>query len=126
MSYAYDRHRTIYEDISGTLTVLTTTGDTTLVTAKANHTIYVQRIYMVITTDAAQSISFEDSAGTPILLGGISASPGANSRHELDFGPEGRPLTEGKNLVMNVSAAGLAGSLVWEGYQKLTGVAAPA
>ena len=114
-----------YEDISGELTVAVGTGDTTLVTVKASHTIFIQRIIFFVTTDAAQSMSFEDSAGTPVQVAEIPASPGDNTRWDFDFGDEGLPLTEAKNFVMNVSAAGLAGRLKWYGYQKRTAVGAP-
>ena len=116
--------RRTYEDVSGELFVAAGTGDTTLVTVKTNYTIFVQRIIFYVTTDAAQSMSFEDSNGTARQLANIPASPGDDTRWDFDFGEEGLPLTEAKNFVMNVSAAGLAGNLKWYAYQKLTAVAA--
>jgi len=42
----------------------------------------------------------------------------------LDGGAEGVPLTLGKNLDIVASAAGVAGSLIVEGYQRLGAVIA--
>ena len=125
MSEPYRRYRTFYQDISGQLKVLATTDDTTLVTVRnANHTIYIQKIHFFVSTDAAQSINFEDSASPTVIIFGIPASPGVNSTWVMDFGPMGYGLTEGKNFLMDVSAIGVAGKLTWEGYQKLTAVGA--
>ena len=116
-------YRTFYQDISGDTTLAAAGGDATLVTVKdVYHTIYIQRIVGYITTDAAQSIAFEDSNGTPKKIFEITASPGDETRWEAYFGDRGVALTEGKNFVLNVSAAGLAGHFEWEGYSKLTAV----
>lgn len=115
--------RRTYTDISGELTVLAATDDTTLVTVRgAAHTLFIQRINFFVTTNAAQSMSFEDSAGTPVQLAEIVASPGDNTQWDFDFGEEGLPCTEGKDFKMMVSAAGLAGRLKWYGYSKQTGL----
>lgn len=124
MSTSAAGYRKHYQDISGSLAVTASTDDTTLVAAKTNHTIFVQRIIFYVTTDAAASMSFEDSNGTPLQGANIPASPGDDTRWDFDFGDRGFPLTEEKGFVMNVSATGLAGNLVWEGYSKRTKVAA--
>lgn len=122
-----DGMRRFYQDASTELTVAAGTGDTTLITVRnANHTIYVQRIIGWISTDAAQSISFEDTADTPYQIAEITTSPGDSTRWDFDYGDEGLPLTKGKNLNMNVSAAGLAGSVKVYAYQKLVGPVAAA
>ncbi len=111
---------------NGSLTFTAATDDTTLITAvDSSHTIYVQRVIVYITTDAAQSISFEDSTGVKICK--VSTSPGVDTRWDFYFGPKGRPLTAGANFVMNVSAAGLAGHVEWQCYQTpmLTTAATP-
>ena len=95
-------------------------GDATLKAARnASYTIYIQAIHVYITTDAAQSWSFEDDATTPLQIFRVPTSPGVGN-HSIDFGPEGIPLTEGKDFELDVSAAGLAGNIRWEGYSKLT------
>ena len=114
-------YRKIHRDVSTELTFTASTGDTTLITAtSASHTIFVQRIVVWITTDAAQSLSFEDTAGTPVQIAEVTASPGDSTRWDFDYGEEGTPLTEGTNLNMNVSAAGLAGRVKVYAYQRLT------
>ena len=115
--------RAFYQDVSGDTTLAAAGGDATLVTAKdAYHTIYIQRIVVYIVTDAAQSMAFEDSNGTPKKIFEVTSSPGDETRWEAVFGEKGVPLTEGKNFLLNVSAAGLAANITWEGYSKLTAV----
>ena len=102
-------YRRNYQDISGNLTVAAATGDTTLVTVKdIYHTLYIQRIVVYVTTDAAQSASFVDSNGTPKKIFEVTTSPGDETRWEFFAGEQGVPLTEGKNFVLDVSTAGLA------------------
>lgn len=117
---AYAKRRSQYSDISGALAVLAATDDSTLVTGKTAHTIFVQRIWFYVTTDAAQSMSIEDSNGTPKKIWNVPASPGVGTPWSMDFGPDGVGITEAKNLVANFSAAGLAGNLHWQGYMKPT------
>lgn len=112
--------RRIYTDISGTLTATTSTDDTTLVAAKASHTVWIQRVIVYITTDAAQSWAFEDSNGSAKAVCKVTTSPGVDTRWDFDFGDAGVPLTEGKGFVLNVSGTGLAGHIEWYGYRKLT------
>lgn len=121
----YLAKRRFYQDVSGTLTATASTDDTTLVTVKnANSTLYIQRVIAYITTDAAQSWSFEDTAGTPVKVCKVSTSPGVDTRWDFDFGATGYPLTEGKNFNLNMSAAGLAGHIEWYGYSKITAAVA--
>ena len=114
-------YRRYYQDISGELNVLAATDDSTLVSVKnASYTLYIQRIIFYVTTDAAQSMSLEDSNSTPKKVAEVPSSPGDETRWDFDHGEEGIPLTEGKDFKMMVSAAGLAGQLKWYGYQKQT------
>lgn len=99
------------------------TATTTAITAKtARHTIFVQRILLSVSTDAAQSLTFQDTAGTPIVAGKSPASPGLGIEVVCDFGPEGLALTEGKNLQKVISGAGLACQVSYEAYQRVTAV----
>lgn len=117
----YGQYRTFFQDVSTSVTIAAATGDTTLISVRnAAHQIFVQRIIAFITTDAAQSWSFEDDAGAPVQIAEIPASPGDSTRWDFDFGPEGAPLTAGKDLELNMSAAGLAGHIEVYAYQRLT------
>lgn len=109
-----------HKDISGSLTMGAGDGDATLVTGRSGHTIKIQRIIVYITTDAAQSWSFEDSNASAKKIAEVTTSPGDETRWDFDFGDNGVPLTEGKNFVLNVSAAGLAGHIEWLGYIEQT------
>lgn len=120
-----DGYRQFYQDASTQTTVAAAdSADVTLITCKTNHTIYVQRIVAYITTSAAQSWAFEDTAGTALKIAEITSAPGDETRWDFDFGDEGVALTQGKNLVLNMSGAGLAGTVKVYAYQKLTVVGA--
>lgn len=127
----YVGYRNHYTDKSMDLTVLAATDDSTLITAKsANHQIFVQRITIEITTYSAKTWLFKDSAGTPVEVKLISipaaavALPSESNSMIADFGPKGLPLTVGKNLLLDVSAAGAAGRITVEAYEKLGAVIA--
>jgi hypothetical protein len=94
----------------------------TLVTVRnANYTLFIQRITYTPTTVAAQAITVKDSAGTPVAVALIPASQA--TPYVADFGPEGLPLTAGKNLTCS-NTAGPGGRFKIECYAKLTAVIA--
>ena len=100
------------------LDFITSTTTTTLVTAKsASYYVYVQKIICTIKTDAAQSITFQDSSVTPEYLFKVTTSPGADTTWSVDFGPRGRRCAIGKDLTATFSAAGLAGHMEIVGRQ---------
>lgn len=94
----------------------------TLVADRANYTLFVQRVVVYINTDAAQSLTFQDSNGSPVEVAKVSTSPGVDTRWDFDFGDRGLPLTQGNGLVLVPSGAGLGAQIEWLGYQRLTGV----
>lgn len=116
----YQRH---YQKAIGNLQIAATdTGTKVLIAAAlANFTLYVQKIIVSVFTDAAQTLTFQDSNGTPVKIGATKASPG-NGALTIDFGPEGVPLTVATELDAVISAAGLACQIHAEGYYRQTGV----
>lgn len=96
------------------------TGAAAAVPAKTGHKIYIQRILIAITTVAAQVILVRDNAGTPLVAASVAASA-AIGPYTFDFGEEGLPMTEGKQLDI-VNVAGPAYSYVVEGYYRQTAV----
>jgi hypothetical protein len=82
-------------------------------------TIWVQKITCSVTTDAAQTQTFQDTAGTPIKVAAIKASPGVGVL-VFDFGTEGFPLTAGKGLDYKNGAAGVAAAIAVQAYAKKT------
>ena len=103
---------------SGHLDFDTSQTTVTLQTAKTTaYRIFITDIIVWIKTDAAQSITFQDTAATPLVLGKVPVSPGIDSRWEFPFTDRGYPLTLGKDLTATFSGAGLAGSITWTGYQ---------
>lgn len=125
MSNPYRRFTTFYQDASGSAPVaVLESGNNTLVTAKnANTTIFIQKIHIqVITGNAGSTWGFEDSTDVEVT-GDVSVATGPQ-HIDYDFGPEGVPLTQGANFILEVTNAGATGVVSWEAYQKLTAVAA--
>lgn len=124
----YSRKLDRYLDISGS-TVLAV-GDNlsvtprVLVTGIAGQTIYIQKIFVAVLTDNAARALFQDDATTPVVIAATKASPGIGPI-EYDFGPDGRALTESKDLELWNTAAGLVADITWVGYQRQT-AASPA
>src|SRR3990167_8765707 len=97
----------------------TTSGANFVTVRNANYTIFLQKITVNVSTVAAQTLTFRDDASTPVVFAELPASAAKGSHTVLDGGAEGIPLTEGKNLDIVASAAGVAGSLFVEGYPVL-------
>ncbi len=110
-----------FRGASGSVNFVTTdSGNVVLTAAKStDYTIFIERIDVTIKTDAAQTITFQDTAASPTFVEATDASPGANTKYVWEF-PGGRPLAEGKNFIMTFSAAGLAGHVQWQGHQRKT------
>lgn len=122
MPEPYQRQREVNQNVSGNLRVAAATTTTTLATnTDTLQQIFLQKLHIEITTGAAQTWTFRDTAGTPIEL--VPAISVASIAHfDFDFGPYGVPLTLGKNLELLISAAGAVGWVSWEAYQKRTAV----
>lgn len=118
------RNQQLYGYDAGTLNVAAGTTTTTLRTCKNQyHTIFVQRIHVEITTaSAGKTWTIKDSNGTPLVVSGPYDTDTAPTSIDIEFGEQGRGLTQGKDLVLTISAAGAVGSVTWEAYQKLTAV----
>lgn len=113
-------YRNTYKDISTSGVVLAAAAGLSAAVALATgFTIYVQKITVNISTSAAQAITFQDSAGTPIVVAFIEASTAAGVIRTFDFGSKGIALTEAKQLNI-VNVAGPAYSWTVEGYSRQT------
>ena len=114
-------YRAQYSDKSISGTVLAAgTGVADAITPKsANHAIYVQKIVHNPTTAAAQTVTYRDGAGTPIVLAVVAAS--ASAPITIDFGARGFKLTTGEELDV-VNVAGPAYAYTIEAYEKLENV----
>ena len=125
----YGFYRTMFRDKTVTFAVAaadSATKEDVITPKNANYTIYVQRIVLSVITDAAQSLTFQDDASTPVLIGKSVASPGLGVEVVADFGPNGYALTAGKNLDIVISGAGLACKGQIEAYEQLTSAVAAA
>lgn len=119
--FAAEDYRRRHQNISGTLVLGAGDGDQTLVAAKTGFTVFIQLVSFYVTTDAAESLAFQNSDGTRKIFE-VTASPGDEVLWQAAFGARGVSLGEALGFVANVSAAGLAGIIVWEGYRAMTGV----
>ena len=123
----YGSYRAWNSDKSTTVIVLaadSATKEDVLAVRNASHRLFVQRIIVNVTTDAAQTLTFQDDASTPIVVGKSASSPGLGIEIVADYGPQGLGLTVGKNLDVVISGAGLAGHISIEAYEKLGAVVA--
>jgi hypothetical protein len=95
-----------------------------VITGRAKYTIFVQKVVIMILTDAAQSLTLRDTNSTPKVIIVQAASPGLGLK-SWDFGDDGVPLTEGKDLDLVLSAAGLAFNYEIYAYLKPTATMIP-
>lgn len=99
-----------------TLLAADSNKDNCIAVKSANHQLFIQKIYYNVVTAAAQTVTFRDDAGTPIVIGVIPAS--VTTSILFDYGPRGYPLTAGKNLDI-INTAGPAGQIHIEAYEKV-------
>ena len=119
--------RHVYQPLTYNKSLLATdsgTLDNVLAVRNSNYTIYVQAIEFACAAGGAQTLTFQDDAGTPVVIAKTKATAVQGDSYLFDFGPEGIPLTAGKNLDIVISGAALAGGIHVEGYQKLTSATA--
>lgn len=91
-------------------------GSAPLITCPgAKYVIYIQKITVNITTDAAESLTVQDDGSSPRVFATVPASPGVGIQ-TFDFGPEGMAAQVGENIDVAVSGAGLAGWINIEAY----------
>lgn len=101
-------------------------GPVNLVVARsAGHQTFIQKISVSINTYAAATMTFQDTAGTPVKFG-LESIPAAAEAHVsesgsfvIDFGPQGKPITIGKDLQLVLSGAGIGASIHVEAYEKI-------
>jgi hypothetical protein len=119
----YGWYRAQYSDKTTIKQILASdsgTFDAVIAPKSVNHSVFVQRIIFNVTTDAAQTLTFQDGAGSPVVIAKSPASPGLGIEIVADFGPQGIQLTRGEELDIVISAAGLAGQINLEAYERLT------
>lgn len=121
-------HRTRYQDKSRSLILLAADVPTTVglafLTSKAGYTLFIQRIAVHVRTAAAQALTFQDTAATPLVVAVLPASATAGDVHVLLDEPEGVALTQAKNLDI-VGLAGVAGTIAITAYLQPTGTIIP-
>lgn len=119
-------YRTVYQDVSAQAEMSAGVDPSaTIVAAKAKHSVFVQEIRVHITTDAAVTLTFQDTTGTHAPIFVVPASPGTG---EYRFRPQGEDdqglqLPEDAGLDLVASAAGFAGWWEVDCYRRITAVA---
>ncbi len=130
MSEAYRRYQELYGGLFADVAAVVGTQhyNAVLVPRDALHTIFVQKIEGAITTHSdGKTWTFQDSTTVPIAVWADEVvADVVQPVCRYDFGPRGTPLTQGASLDIKGSAAGIAGRIHIEAYQKLTGVGVPA
>jgi hypothetical protein len=97
-----------------------------VIPAKAGYAIYLQRITFNVITDAAKVLIVRDDATTPLNAAVFPSSPGIGTR-QVTYEPFGMAMTEGKSIDISATGgAGLAGTLIVEGYYFPVGPFTPA
>jgi len=92
MSDPYRRFRTFHKNVSGILRILPATDTTTLITAGATETIYLQKLHVEVTAlQAVTTWTFQTSATVPVLLVPV-LDASAIAHFDFDFGPKGIPI----------------------------------
>lgn len=83
--------------------------------------LFVTSITLSITTHFAGTITFDDDGAGPPIAAHTDAAAGAGVLSVVywNFLDKGRPLTQGANLDITQSAAGIVGVVHIEGYQIL-------
>lgn len=124
MADGYRRQRSWYGDNSGGLLVTALVNSQTLVTARAKHTIYVQRAKFQVTgVNDPGTWEITDSTGLAIT-GQVSTTTIPNG-YEVDFGANGVPITPGADLLFVTSSGGATGAVTWEAYQRMIDASTP-
>jgi len=97
-----------------------------VIPARAGYAICIQRVTFNVTTDAAKVLIVRDDATTPLNAAIFPSSPGIGTR-QIAYEEMGMQLTTGKNVdISQTGGAGLAGTLVIEGYYFPVGPFTPA
>jgi hypothetical protein len=123
----YTQYRRWYTDKSLDRQIVaaddTTALNNIIAPKSANHQLFIQKLVFYETTESnGKSLTFQDDSSTQIVLGkysSVTAAAGIPKSLVLDFGPKGYALGAGKNLDVVVSAAGIAGALHIEAYERI-------
>lgn len=110
--------RELYKNVSLSLRFAAAyTGSNPFITSPGTkYTIFVQKVLLLVTTDAAQTLTVQDSSS--VIAAYVAASPGLGLK-TFDFGPEGQPMTKGADIDIIISAAALAGWISVEAYARI-------
>lgn len=113
----YTQYKAWHRDKTTDVDLAATDGgkDNVIAVRSANQQLFIQKIAYNPITVAAQAVTFQDDAGTPVKIAVVPASQATPL--VFDFGPKGRPLTAGKNLDI-ANTAGPAAAIHIEAYER--------
>lgn len=114
-----EQFRSLYQaKVADQLVTAADSSDITLLTGRTKHTLYIQQIIVDVTTSDLVTWSFKDSATTPVVVGKLNSGPGVGQFVIVDYGSQGRALTEGKDLIWSPSSSGMAGNIHVDAYSR--------
>lgn len=116
-AFLRDFYKNITKDLSWATTATNSAGDG-FIAGASGHTLYIQKVVILVETSAAQSMTVASSTGSVTVAN--LASGAATGSHVFDWGEEGKALPEGADLDITVSAAGIGAEIHVEGYRKQT------
>jgi uncharacterized protein YkwD len=123
----YNKNLTQYENVS--VDTLLAAADNlsatprSLVAAKANETIFVQKVCVSVFTDNAATQTLQSITTNEIVVA-TKASPGLGPL-QWDFGIQGYGLPEGEGLELANSGAGLGAAISVQAYRRRTASGVP-
>lgn len=71
------------------------TEDVILLVGRTKHSIFIQLIVVDVTTNDLVKWTFQDTASPALIIGSLGPGPGTGQFVVVDYGPQGRPVTEG-------------------------------
>jgi hypothetical protein len=113
----HDEYRRRYKpwDYTLTFTAGADPSAAAIVPKVTGFTLVLVRATFNCTTSAAQTLTVRDDAASPVALAIFPSNPGVGT-HQVSFEPQGIEATFEKNIDLAASGAGLAGTLLFEGY----------
>ena len=113
----HDEYRRYYEPIQYQLAITAGADPSAaaIIARKSGCAICLTRITFNVITSTTVTLTVRDDASTPIVATVFPSAPGVGTR-QISYEPQGMEMTENKNIDLYASGAGLAGTLLIEGY----------
>lgn len=113
----HDEYQRVFQPVRylATITAGADPSAAAVIAGKTGHAVVITRVTLNVSTDAARTLTVRDDNTSPVNAAIFPASPGVGTR-QVSYEPQGMEMTEAKNIDVYASGAGLAGTLLVEGY----------